>query len=266
MRSVFLFTLCFGYAHCWAQAHVVAELKDANTLIQVRTLPESAFTLVKMRRLADEFLSSDATAHSIAVLSVYADPDVAAREAGAICDGGYRQWRTYYDDFPKARLLAASVISIRGDAVLRLRTLLGIIHQVISGTDPTSVSVGRDQFEILSISGRSRSRFEGCGIAGVVEPVLYLKTDATLSESLCERATSTLAERLGRKYISTTFRNDRWFLCGQFPIVYPYSSFKKPPTRATYNSLPELACSISCKNSSHCISIAPAHSLRNEPR
>jgi hypothetical protein len=254
MRSAVLLTVFFGCAHCWAQGRVIAELKDANTVIQVRMLPQSAFTLVEMRTVADEFLKSDATAHSIAVLSVYEDGDVAAREAGAICEGGYTQWRAYYDDFPKGRLLAGSVISIRGDAVLRLRTIEGaIIRQVISGTDPTNVSAGGDQFEIMSISGRSRSRFEGCGVAGVVEPVLYLKTDATLSESLCKRATSILVERLGRTYILTHFRNDAWFLCGQFPIVYPYSPFERPPTKVAYSALPELACSISCKSGPNCI-------------
>jgi hypothetical protein len=268
MRSVFLLTLSFGYAHCWAQARIIAELKDADTVIQVRMLPQSAFTLVEMTTVADEFLRSDAAAHSIAVLSVYADRDIAAREAGAICEGGYRQWRAYYDDFPKGRLLAGSVISIRGDSVLRLRTLEGtVIHRVINGTDPTNVSVGGDQFEILSISGRSRSRFEGCGIVGVVEPVLYLKTDATLSESLCKRVTSTLVERMGRKYISTDFRNDPWFLCGQYPIVYPYWPFEKPPAKVAYDGLPELACSISCKGAPNCTrSGTTAHSLRNEPR
>jgi hypothetical protein len=253
MRPLLLLVLFVSPIRSWPLDEVVGDMRDSNTVVQIRSLPESAFNLADMKKVAEQFLRSDGAGHDTAVLSLYADQNVAAQEGGVSCEGEYRQWKVYHDGFPKGPLMVADVVSIRKDAVLRLRTSKGaIMRHVISGKDPLLVSVDGVEFEILSLAGRRRSRFEGCGVPGVLDPILSLKTNATLTEDLCQRATSALATKLGSKYVWADFRNDHWFLCGQYGIQYPFLPLGPPPSEADYYSSPEYTCSILCEGAPRC--------------
>ena len=254
MRPLLLLVLFVSSTRSSPLAEIVGETRDNNTVVQIRILPKSAFNLVDMKKVAEQFLRSDAAGHTTAVLSMYGDRNVAAQESGVSCESGYLQWKVYYDGFPKDPLMAADVISIRGDAVLRLRTPDdAIVRHVMVGKDPTLVSLDGIEFEILWLTGRLRSRFEGCGVAGTVDPILYLKTTATLTEDLCQRITSMFAATLGAKYIWTNFRNDHWFLCGQFPIQYPFLPLGPLPSEVAFYNLPDFACSVFCDGASRCL-------------
>src|SRR5690242_10619507 len=239
MKTLSVLLLFLGAILCRASDRVIAEMKDKDTLVRLQILPNSTFNLRDMERVARRFLDGAAKAHTTAVLLVYADRTVAAQE-GAGCEGNYLQWKLLYDNFPKGVLLAADVISLRGDSVLWLRTSDGsIVRRVLSGKDPTQISVDGVPLEISFVWARIRSRFEGCGTPGAIEPVLYLRTNAPLSANFCQRVTSWLAAGLGAKHIWAEFANDRWFPCdARFPLRYPFSLPEPPPSEATFFSLP----------------------------
>jgi hypothetical protein len=257
MRQWLSVLLVLGSTACWALDEIVGDLSDDTSVIQVRVLPISKFNRADIKELAGRFLGSASKGRNLAVLSMFADRNVAALETGVSCESGYPQWRAYYHNPPKDALAAADVISIGKDAVVRLRTPDGtIVRDVIRGTDPTQFSVDGATFEILQVSGRVRSRFEGCGVPGSIDPVIYLKTSSNLTEELCQRATSLLTVRLDKKQIWTHFRNDHWFLCGQFPIWYPYSAPAQPPSEKAYYALPDFSCSVSCDDVPRCLGSA----------
>jgi hypothetical protein len=250
--KILLLLPILGIVDCWATGETISNLRDATTVLQVRILPRCAFNIDEIRKVATEFLQLEAATHEIAVLSLYASRDIAAQETGVSCESGYPQWRSYYDRFPKRSLLAAEVISIGKDAVLRLRTD-SIVREVIRGSDPTQIVVGGVKFDLTFVSGRVRSRFESCGSAGDIDPIVYLQTNAILTEEISKQATAALSARFKSKYIWAHFRNDQWFLCGQFPIVYPYSAWDRPPSEDAYYTLPDYACSIPCSGIPRCV-------------
>jgi len=227
-------------------------IEDADVLIQFSVMPEAVFNLARMTDVARRFLETSAATHKMAVLIAYDNRDVAAHEA-ANCEGSYRQWRLLYDHFPHVPLAAAQVISFSQDATLRLRTSEGAIRQmVVSGTDPTEFSSEGTRFEILHANGRVRSIFDGCS-PGTVDPVLYLRTTARLDKNLCERVTSQLAARLGKRHVEVSFANSRWFPCdGRFPLLYPFGPAEPQLSEEDYYALQGFSCLVSCSGESRC--------------
>jgi hypothetical protein len=258
MRTLSVLLLFLGAICCRAADTVTGDLKDSNSLVRLQILSSSMFNLTDMERVARRFLDGAAKSHTTAVLLVYADRTIASQE-GAGCEGNYLQWKLLYDNFPKGALLAASVISLQGDAVLWLRTFDGsIFRRVLSGKDPTQISVGGVPLEILFVTARIRSRFEGCGTPGALDPVLYLRTSVALSDGLCERVTSWLATRLGAKHIWVELANVPWFPCdGRFPLRYPFSLPEPPPSEDTFYSFPAFSCTIFCDGKPSCASSTP---------
>jgi len=254
MRTLSFTLLVVGSICCPAADRVNGDLKDSSTLVRLQILPSSKFNLTDMERVARRFLAGPAEARTTAVLLVYADRAVAAQQAAA-CEDNYLQWKLFYDKFPKSALLAAAVISLRGDAVLWLRTLDGSVsRQVLSGKDPTPISVDGIPLEILFVTARIRSRFEACGTPGTLDPVIFLKTSAPLNESFCKRVTSWLSTRLGAQHIWVEIANVPWFPCdGRFPLHYPFSSQELPPSENAFYNSPMFSCSIFCDGQPRCL-------------
>jgi hypothetical protein len=243
---------------CLASHRVIPDLKDTDTLLRTAILPDSAFNVNDMEKVARRFLEEAAKTHKTARLSIFADRTVAAQEAAA-CEGSFLQWKLLYDSFPKRALLAAYVVSLRGDAVLWLRTSDGsVFRRVLTGKDPTQISVDGVPLEILFVNGRVQSRFEVCGTPGAVVPILYLSTDAALDAEFCQRVTSWLAAKLDTKHIWAEFANDHWFPCdGRFPLRYPFSPAEPPLSEAAFYSLPGFGCGIFCDAEPRCLSSTP---------
>lgn len=206
MRSVLILLALGSVIHGADDKTIFAEMRDGRVSIQTKILPASTFTVPNMETVGRQFLGDLSTSLAIARLSLYDREDVAVAETAGMCEGSYLQWRLYFDRFPKRAFAAADVISIRENAVLRMRTASGLVTQwVLRGSDPTRVLVDGVSFEMLFVAGRTRSRFEDCGAPGTVEPVLFLRTTSALDLDLCRRATLKLAAVLGVDNIWTEF-------------------------------------------------------------
>lgn len=239
---------------CFAQDAIISEIRDDRTLIQVRVAHEAASGPAGMEREARRFLEDLGRTRILSRLSMYSRRDVAEAQNGGMCEGSYLSWKAHYDAFPKGDFVASDVTSIGGDSVLRLRARDGTVtRKVVRGKDPTQIVVDGVRFDLLFVSGRLRSRFEGCGVPGTVDPVLFLQTDATLTPAICERATSWLATKLGANHVWTHFRNDRWFICSQFPVVFPFLPAEPLPSSPALASSREYSCSIFCEGPPRCM-------------
>jgi hypothetical protein len=226
-------------------------LKSRNALIEERVVGRQELTLAAAVRASREILSQE-TARKLKVLAIYNDPQAAAEEV-VFCES-YKQWSLLRNAFPKARFGAAQLVAIGNDAMLLVRLEDGgVSRQILSGTDPTKFEEEGIPLEILSVSARKRSQFEGCGMQGTIEPHLYLKTTAALTAELCERTTARLAQTLGSEHIWAGFRNDEWFLCSQFPLFYPFSPQGPIPTEMAHRNSPEFTCSITCDGVPKCV-------------
>src|SRR5450755_67438 len=250
--------MLLGTVPCLASHSVVSDLKDSDALLRIEILPDSRFNLTDMEKVARRFLGGAAKMHKTARLLIYPDRTLAAQEAAA-CEGSFPQWKLFYDSFPRRVLLAANVISLRGDAVLWLRTSDGFVfRRVLTGKDPTQISVDGVPLEILFVNGRIQSRFEVCGTPGTVVPILYLRTDAALDAEFCQRVTSWLAAKMGTKHIGAEFTNDHGFpYDGRFPLWYPFSPTEPPLSEAAFYSLPGFGCDIFRGPEPHCLSSTP---------
>jgi hypothetical protein len=247
---LFLVAASFGET----QSRLIHETRDANSVFQIRTWPGSVWELPGVESAAEAFLDQEAVGHRTAVLSIYPDAEHAAREALACEDDRYKQWRAAYDAFPRHGFQAADVIDISGNALLRLVSADGtVVRRVLKGEDPTRVSINGIPFEILFLTGRVHTRFEGCGVPGATDPVLYLKTDSVLTQEICEQATQILAEKLATKHIWVSVRHDIWFLCSRFPVVFPFAPSMNPPDEKTLRNSPEYTCSLRCDGKPNCL-------------
>jgi hypothetical protein len=252
MKFVASILVIAGLGTGQVQDEILGDTKSGRSLFEVRIVPKSDFTLAGITERGRHFLENAGGRDNLALLSMYSDRAVAAKEAQA-CEGGYHQWRRYYDDFPKSGWGAAAIISLKGDSALLFRAPGGgVVHQVLTGKDPTLFSLDAARFEVLDIMLKGASRIPICGAPGTVDPVVYLKTNAKLTPELCTRVTASLAKNLATQHIWVSIRNDTWFQCAPFPIVYPFSTGGLPPSEGAHQEVPEFTCMISCDGTPHC--------------
>ena len=263
MKRIWAYWLFAAVLFAQEQAGVIAEFRDSKTLIQDRVVPRQDLTVAGAVKAAKAFLA-DGPERKLGVLTMYVDSSAAAEQV-ELCENSYKQWKIFYENFPKAQFRAAQLISTGDGAVLSVRADDGAVsRQVLGGTDPTRFEVDGAPFEILFAAGRTRSKFEGCG-AGAIEPALYLKTSAALTPELCERTTGKLAEKLGSSHLSVGFRNDIWFLCSRFPVFYPFSAPGPIPTETAHRSSPEFTCSMTCDGVPKCVLTSGSLAAKSQP-
>jgi hypothetical protein len=253
MKRVLLILLVFGgVTPCCGADEVYGETQDKDYWFLTLVAPPDRITLSEMEKRARAFLER-AASRKVAVLSVFNTREIAAAERGSSCHS-YKQWKVYYDLFPRDRLVAGSVIAIGGGAVLRLRSAEGMVTQrVLNGKDPTRFSIDGTRFEILIVAGRSMTRFQACGTPGAIEPTLYIRAETDLDPNRCQRATNWLAKTLRTRHLSATFRNDHWFPCSQFfPVLYPFFRPEPPPSESAYHNSLSFTCRIWCDGTAGC--------------
>lgn len=226
---------------------VFSETKDREYWRLTLIVPAERITLREMEKTAREFVQR-AGSRKVIVLSVFSTRDIAVRERGLMCQG-YRPWRRDYDELARNSLVAANMITIAGDSVLRLRSADGAVRKsVLSGKDPTLFSIAGVFFEILFVSERKMTGLANCDVRGEVAPDVFVRTDAKLTPELCARAITRLAERIRRKNVTASFRNDHWFACHPgFPVLYPFMPPAPPPAEKEYLDSSTYTCGVYCE-------------------
>jgi hypothetical protein len=251
-RVVLLWAVFTGVTASCAADQVFGEVKDKYHWFKTVVIPKKRITLPEMEEIARGFLKSAGTSRRILVLSAFPSRAVAGMQNALTCDS-YRQWRFYYDKAPKD-IVGAEMISIQGNAVLGVRRADGSFTRlVLAGSDPTKFTSGGVSFEVLHLSPRTISRFECAGVPGTVQPLANVRTNETLTPEVCRRAFEVLAKILGSERLFASFRNDHWFLCGPFPLLYMFAEPQVPPPERTYGESLSFTCGFDCDGPSSCI-------------
>jgi hypothetical protein len=254
MRSTIFFALFFFMnIRAPAQKQPAHIMNDDDYWFETTFLEGSNITEEHMGAIARRFLSSSAHKRRIAVLTVFSNPKVNAQQNDIACDH-YRQWLYYFDRSRNNSRAVADVIAINGNAVLRVRSVTGVISRaVLKGADPTVFSLAGAPVEVLMLSGRAISDFEGCSIPRGIAPIAYLQTPAPLSLDLCRRAMAEFTKKIGAKRLHVSLRNDPWFICGgNFPIIYPFANLGEPPREQDYYRSRTFTCSVECDGTIAC--------------
>jgi hypothetical protein len=249
-----------------ASESVYADLKDERYWFRTIIVQPDDFTVPKLEHMARSFVGA-AAGRVLAVLSVFTDVKDAAM-ATTVNRDSYQAWSAYYDALVQKPLRMAEVTAVKGDVVLRIRSHNGaVLTRVLTGHDPLQVVESSGAlFEILLVRPRVGTVFDRCDPGPSLAPVLYLKTDARLTETLCRRACRRLGELLNARKMFVHFRNDHWFISfGGFPVVYPFAKSELPPTERAYYDSVAFTCSVSCDEQESCLQTLGPH-LTPPPR
>ena len=218
------------------------DLADGKSIIRLTIAPESSITKLRVSEMSTEFLNGIGVGRKLAVLSVYSQDEIAARQV-SFCENDYSTWQVYHNKLSAMTGASAHMVSFGQNAVLMLRTVDGkLVRETLRGRDPTRMMVDGKAYEILFVAGRRRSPLEERGQARTVEPILYITTNVVLTRSLCERAASQILQATGVDRAWVSFRNDPWFICQNFPVFYPYGLSEPVPMENEFVTRPEFTC------------------------
>lgn len=236
-----------------AVERVYSDLGDQQYTFRTIIVSEDEFRMPMLEDAARRFMST-AGRRSLVVFSIFTNPEDAAMDVAASRDS-YLGWRAYYDDASRRPLRTAQAIAINGDWALRVRQADGGVDtRILAGRDPLRFDSDGTAFEILVVQSRVGTLFDQCERGASLSPVIYVKTDAALTATACEKAADRLARLLGARKLFVSFRNDHWFISfGGFPVVYPFSTKQAPPSEKAYYNSDAFTCSISCGRKPTCI-------------
>ncbi|HEY6390095.1 MAG TPA: hypothetical protein VIX89_02385 [Bryobacteraceae bacterium] len=212
-------------------------------LVQTLIVPVTLFDHDKLRRLFLDSLETDGKNYPVMKIEVFTDPEAALGNFKGSTDIAYDAWRRMFDDYKTRTPQSAQLVSINGNASMRVRGKLGEIYTtVLSGQDPNILVIKSTNLHLADFHARTLR------VGRVGRPVLELAfyywtpdryNELTVKEALDERVATT-----GIPGASVSVEPSPWFIYQEeFPILYPYSLVKEPPNEQEYNSTFRPTCS-----------------------
>jgi len=213
-------------------------LREVNrTGMRQRGIAVSAgsFTETYIERIARAELAMKPRVH-FTQLYVYGDKGGAALPKPPHVT--YDYWSRMYRSLSQSPNEIAEMISIGGNAVLRMRDGAGAIHRrVLAGRDPLQLEVEGDQFEVLYIA------FSTPGPYILQRADVYIRTDALLKTEAGLELLRRLQTLFTDLEVSIFARNDPWFIYEPtYPFVNPFVENQSPPTPEEYGKGQTLNC------------------------
>lgn len=154
-------------------------------------------------------------------------------------DTSYGLWQDLYQEFKDRLPAAGEFLSVKGNAVLRVRSLSGAVERrVLAEDDPLKIHSMSCDAEIIHFSVTPQSD----GSASVH----FFALSNRAGEIHCARETSAvLAEYVPASDLSLQLRSDAWFIeDAGFPIVYLFQERVTAPTLAEYRAGARSGCSL----------------------
>jgi hypothetical protein len=150
----------------------------------------------------------------------------------------YDYWRGLYDSASRGTNQIAEMISIGGNAVLRIHDTSGkVIRRVLAGRDPLKLDVSGQAFEIVYLSFTAPSPY-------ILQRIdVYLSTSGPLSEEAGLRLLQSLQPIFPDLEVALYIRNDSWFIYQPtYPFANPFSEDLNPPSVDEYSKTRTLRC------------------------
>jgi hypothetical protein len=154
-------------------------------------------------------------------------------------DASYALWETLYSDYKQNVPPFGELLRIKGNATMRLRDDEGHVRiKVLKGEDAYRFDFCGRSFSLAHLAVKTDDQTKS-------EPYLhfFLTTDGAPDERITRCAHRELQSRLSNAAVNVSVRNDAWFLLhSDYPVVLPFLSQAKPPTKEEYEGTPEWSC------------------------
>ena len=154
-------------------------------------------------------------------------------------DVSYDSWREIYDTAKLTPNEIAEVISVRGNAVLRMRDATGAItRKVLAGRDPLQVDVLGQHVQLVYLDFSNGFQSETLRFIGA-----YALMSGALTEQLGLGLLGQLHRLLPGLQVAVLIRNDTWFISSAgYPFCNPFVKDGVPPSEMEYNQTKTLVC------------------------
>lgn len=150
----------------------------------------------------------------------------------------YDHWRGLYGSLAQSSNEIAEMVSIGGNAVLRIHDGVGTIHtRVLAGKDPLQIDTERDRFEVLYFA------FSTPGLHILQRVDVYIRTDSRLTAESGIELLRRMQPLFPDFEVSIFVRNDPWFIYEPtYPVLNPFLKNERPPTIEEYGNGQTLKC------------------------
>jgi hypothetical protein len=151
----------------------------------------------------------------------------------------YDSWRRIYDMAKLTSNEVAEVISVRGNAVLRMRDATGALtRKVLAGRDPLQVEVLGQHVELVYLDFSNGFQSDTPRFVGA-----YALTSGPLTEQVGLGLLGQLDRLLPGLRVAVLIRNDTWFISSAgYPFYNPFVKDGVPPSEMEYNQTKTLFC------------------------
>ena len=150
----------------------------------------------------------------------------------------YESWRRMYNLVSQSTNEIAEVISIKGNAIMRMHKADGaVVNSILAGKNPLELPVGNDQYNIVYFAFGSAGRFAAQNVD------IYIKTTAALDPSIGLILLRKLEPLFPALQVSVAIRRDAWFIFQPgYPFLNPFAEDLNPPTADEYKRTQILVC------------------------
>lgn len=151
----------------------------------------------------------------------------------------YESWRQMHDLARQTPNEVAEVISIEGNAVLRMRDATGsLTRRVLVGRDPLQREVLGQHVEVVYIVFSNGFRGDMARSVGV-----YALMPGPLTEQVGLELLGQLDRLFTGLQVSVVIRNDSWFIYSAgYPFLNPFVNDGVPPSDVEYDQTKTLVC------------------------
>ncbi len=232
---MWLLSVCSGPFAQHAEIKTAKEqIWDQGVIVRRLIIPPPAFNAVTLQKLFESVLVSESPKNRIIKIEAFPDSEAEAGTFKDVIDGTYEIWRRLYDSASRNIRASAQLISVRGNALMRIRDEKGNVSAtVISGADPSIMKVSGVEFQLADLVPVT----ELIGREGRPELVinLFYWTRARYEESTGKQLFGQSAASLGVGRVRVVV--ERWPLFvfeTQFPLIYPFMQMQGVPSKKEY--------------------------------
>lgn len=208
-------------------------------LERVVLVADRDFNSANLQALFTRMVAERGDSSLLMTVTVLTDRGALHRDLKGGLDYSYAFWQREYNKYRGAIPASAQLISIRGNASMRIRYPSGQVEDArISGRSPTELGVGPATYRLARVNLLSSGP-----LRDTLAPTFYFwgpGPSESVGRALLERE---LAET-GLTYAKVSLERAPVFEDdGEFPVLYPYQRIAAPPDEASYNANLRVHCS-----------------------
>ncbi len=216
-------------------AQLYVEQKSESIYARSTIVAASELSMSGAEQESRRFMATtDGAGFKLRLLRITTRPEDASMMCGGIgvTDASYERYQEEYRRIRQSVGRIAELTITQKGVVLRYRDP-GALPQriVLRGKDPLLGSLNGADYEILYVAVRPEPRLRIFGSRGSLRADTYIRVQQPLTEALGGLLHGRMTADFGAPLSFTHLRNDVYF-ADEFPILFPFSIFENPPSKA----------------------------------